>query len=76
MNTESVLFEIQREICREAEFANSGPLILNASPEIIRALEEAHENSYPFSGVPFKIIQNSVEEFRPNQFEIFFDGTK
>ena len=75
-NTESVLFEILREIRREAEFAKSGPLILNASPEIIRALEDAHENSYPFSGFPFKIIQHSVEEFRPNQFEIFFDGTK
>ena len=75
-NTESVVFEVLRELRREADCANSGALILNASPEIIRAFEDAKENTNPFSTISLKIIQNSIEEFSPDQFEIFFDGTK
>jgi len=72
--TESLVFEALRSLRREAVVGSPGRLMLNASPEILEAIERAGNNTTPFSRVGRQVVTQVMPDFGPEEYEIFIDG--
>ena len=72
--TESLVFEVLRSLRREAGRGSAGKLVLNASPEILEAVEAAGSNGSAFSRVGRQVVTHAMPDFGPEEYEIFIDG--
>jgi ribonuclease G len=72
--TESLVFEALRSLRREAAVGSPGRLKLNASPEILEAIERGGNNGTPFSRVGRQVVTQVMPDFGPEEYEIFIDG--
>ncbi|NKB21229.1 MAG: Rne/Rng family ribonuclease [Alphaproteobacteria bacterium] len=72
--TESLIFEALRSLRREAAVGAPGRLMLNASPEILEAIERSGNNGNPFSRVGRQVVTQVMPDFGPEEYEIFIDG--
>jgi ribonuclease G len=72
--TESLVFEALRSLRREAAVGSPGRLKLNASSEILEAIERGGNNGTPFSRVGRQVVTQVMPDFGPEEYEIFIDG--
>jgi len=72
--TESLVFEALRSLRREAAVGAPGRAVLNASPEILEAIERAENNGSLFSRVGRQVVTKVMPDFGPEEYEIYIDG--
>ncbi len=72
--TESLVFETLRSLRREAAVGSPGKIRLNASPEILEAIEKPGNNGDPFSRVGRQVVTQVMPDFGPEEYEIFING--
>ena len=72
--TESLKFEVLRSLKRESKIDKAGKLMLNASPEILDAIDEDEKKYNHFAQIGRLVVTKVMPDFGPDEYEIFIQG--